>query len=304
MPRSIWSGSISFGLVTIPVKAYSAIRAHDVHFHLLAPDGSRVHNQRVSEKSGKVVEYGKLKKGYETSKGKYAVFEQDELKALAPASTKTIDVEDFVPLEDIDPIYFERTYHLAPADDAAARAYALLATVMEERQRIGIGKVVMREKQYLAAVRPFGKGLALSTMLFADEVVPQSDVDAVPTRRAKVDGRARKLAEQIVDSLESTWKPERYHDDYEEELRKRIKAKQKGKVEPAADEEEQPAKVIDLMEALQASLDRTAASRGSSKGSRKKATKKNARPRPSSSPTTRAKSSTGRRTTKRTKRAS
>jgi DNA end-binding protein Ku len=259
MARSIWSGSLSFGLVTIPVKTYSAIRQHDVHFHLLAPDGSRVHNQRVSEKSGKAVEYSKLKKGYETSKGKYAVFEQDELKALAPPSTKTIDIEDFVPLEDIDPIYFERTYHLAPADDASARAYALLASVMEERQRVGIGKVVMREKQYLAAVRPYGKGLALSTMLFADEVVPQSDISDVPSRRPTIKSRERALARQIIDSLDSEWKPQRYHDDYEQELRKRIKAKRKGKVESTTEEQPPPAPVVDLMEALEASLDRSKA---------------------------------------------
>jgi DNA end-binding protein Ku len=270
LARSIWSGSISFGLVTIPVKAYSAIRQHDVHFHLLAPDGSRVHNQRISEKSGKVVEYSELKKGYETSKGKYAVFEQDELKELAPPSTKTIDIEDFVALEDIDPIYFERTYHLAPADDASARAYALLASVMEERQRVGIGKVVMREKQYLAAVRPFGKGLALSTMLFADEVVDQSDISDVPSRRPTIKGRERALAEQIVESLESEWKPQRYHDDYEEELRKRIKAKQKGKLETTVEEQAPPARVVDLMEALQASLDRGTARKSTTKSTRKR----------------------------------
>ena len=256
MPRSIWSGAISFGLVNIPVKAYSAIREHDVHFHLLAPDGSRVHNQRVSEKSGKVVEYRQLKKGYEISKGRYVTFDQDELKALAPPSSKTIDIEDFVALEDIDPIYFERTYHLAPGTDAAAQAYGLLATVMEERGRVGIGKVVMREKQYLVAIRPYGKGLALSTMLFADEVVDQDDIAGVPARRARVSGRERALAEQIVDSLESEWKPSRYHDDYEEELRKRIKAKQRGKLETVAEAEPPPAKVVDLMEALQASLER------------------------------------------------
>jgi DNA end-binding protein Ku len=256
MARSVWSGSISFGLVTIPVKAYSAIHEHDVHFHLLAPDGSRVHNQRVAEKSGKPVEYADLKKGYETSKGKYVVFEQDELAALAPASTRSIDIEDFVALEDIDPIYFERTYHLAPADDASAHAYALLASVMEDRQRVGIGKVVMREKQYLAAIRPYGKGLALSTMHFADEVVDQSDIDSIPARRSRVGDRERALAEQIVDTLESPWKPERYHDDYEDELRKRIKAKQKGKLETVQEEPEPPAMVADLMEALQASLDR------------------------------------------------
>ncbi len=274
MPRSIWSGSISFGLVNIPVKAYSAIREHDVHFHLLAPDGSRVHNQRVSEKSGKVVEYRELKKGYETSKGRYVTFDQDELKALAPPSSKTIDIEDFVALEDIDPIFYERTYHLAPGSDAAARAYGLLATVMEERGRVGIGKVVMREKQYLAAIRPYGKGLALSTLLFADEVVDQDDIPGVPSRRARVSPRERALAEQIVDSLESEWKPSRYHDDYEEELRKRIKAKQRGKLETVAEEEQPPAKVVDLMEALQASLERGGRRPTRTKAARaKKATK-------------------------------
>jgi DNA end-binding protein Ku len=271
MARSIWSGSISFGLVTIPVKTYSAIREHDVHFHLVASDGARVRNQRVSEKSGKVVEYDELKKGYETSKGKYAVFDQDELKELAPPSTKTIDIEDFVPLDDIDPIYFQRTYHLAPANDAAAHAYALLATVMEDQRRVAIGKVVMREKQYLAAIRPYGKGLALSTLLFADEVVPQSDIPDVPTRRAKISSRERALAEQIVEPLESDWKPERYHDDYEEELRRRIKAKQKGKLETVAEEDEQPAKVLDLMAALQASLDQ---GKGTRRTTSKRATKK------------------------------
>ena len=279
MARSIWSGSISFGLVNIPVKAYSAIHEHDVRFHLLAPDGSRVHNKRVSEKSGRTVEYSQLKKGYETSKGKYVVFEQDELKALAPPSTKTIDIEDFVALDDIDPIFYERTYHLAPANDAADHAYALLATVMEERGRVGIGKVVMREKQYLAAIRPYGKGLAMSTMLFADEVVDEDEIAGIPKRRARVSPRERALAEQIVDSLESEWKPARYHDDYEEELRKRIKAKQRGKLETVVEEEEPPAKVVDLMEALQASLEsgrrRTAAK--TTRKSTRKSTRKTAK---------------------------
>jgi DNA end-binding protein Ku len=258
--------------VNIPVKTYSAIREHDVHFHLVAPDGSRVHNKRVSEKTGRTVEYRQLKKGYETSKGKYVTFDQEELQALAPPSSRTIDIEDFVPLEDIDPIFFERTYHLAPANDAAGHAYALLATVMEERGRVGIGKVVMREKQYLAAIRPYGNGLAMSTMFFADEVVDEDDIPGIPKRRARVNPRERKLAEQIVDSLESEWEPTRYHDDYEEELRKRIKAKQRGKLETTVDEEAPPAKVVDLMEALQASLD-SGGRRQATKSTRKSASK-------------------------------
>jgi DNA end-binding protein Ku len=254
MARSIWSGSLTFGLVSIPVKAFAAIREHDVHFHLLAPDGSRVHNQRVSEKSGKVVEYDDLKKGYETSKGRYAVFEQQELRDLAPASSKSVDIEDFVALADIDPIFYQRTYHLAPAGDGATHSYALLASVMEKRQRVGIGKVVMREKQYLAAIRPYGKGLVMSTMLFCDEIVPQSEIDSIPARRPRITARELALAEQIVEALETEWKPERYHDDYEEELRRRIKAKRTKKTE-TVEEEKPAAKVLDLMEALQASLD-------------------------------------------------
>jgi DNA end-binding protein Ku len=182
------------------------------------------------------------------------VIEPDELKKLAPRSTKAIEIEDFVALEEIDPIYFERTYHLAPQNDAAARAYALLATVMSDKQRVGIGKVVMREKQYLAAIRPFGKGLAMSTMLFADEVIAPSEIDGMPARKAAVADREKKMAAQIVDSLASDWDPKRYKDDYESQVQRLLKAKAKGK-EIEVPEPEESAKVLDLTEALRASLE-------------------------------------------------
>jgi DNA end-binding protein Ku len=273
MARSIWTGSISFGLVSIPVRVFSAIREHDVQFHQLAPDGSRIHLERVSEKSGRKVEFKSIKKGYETSKGKWVVIEPDELKRLAPASTKAIEIEDFVALEDIDPIYFERTYHLAPQNDSAARAYALLASVMADKQRIGIGKVVMREKQYLAAIRPYGKGLAMSTMLFADEVVPQSEIEDMPRRRATVAAREKKMAAQIVDALARDWDPKRYHDDYQAQVRALVKAKAKGK-EIEAPQPEASAKVLDLTEALRASLEsgpRRPARKSARKSTRKRA---------------------------------
>jgi DNA end-binding protein Ku len=282
--RSIWTGSISFGLVNIPVRVFSAVRPHDVRFHQVAPDGSRIHVERVSGKTGKKVDFGDLKKGYETAKGKWVLFDKGELDKLAPASTKTIDIEDFVALDDIDPIYYERTYHLAPQGEAAESAYALLASVMSERGRVGIGKVVMRDKQYLAAIRPYGKGLALSTMLFADEVVPQSDIEGVPARKKTVGAREKKLAGQILDSLESDWDPKRYHDDYEEQLRSIIRAKAKGKAVEVEEQPEPSAKVLDLVEALQASLEgrrpkRAAArpSRGTGTKRAKKATKKRAK---------------------------
>jgi DNA end-binding protein Ku len=273
MARSIWTGSISFGLVSIPVRVFSAIREHDVQFHQLAPDGSRIHLERVSEKSGRKVEFKSIKKGYETSKGKWVVIEPDELKRLAPASTKAIEIEDFVALEDIDPIYFERTYHLVPQNDSAARAYALLASVMADKQRIGIGKVVMREKQYLAAIRPYGKGLAMSTMLFADEVVPQSEIEDMPRRRATVAAREKKMAAQIVDALARDWDPKRYHDDYQAQVRALVKAKAKGK-EIEAPQPEASAKVLDLTEALRASLEsgpRRPARKSARKSTRKRA---------------------------------
>lgn len=254
MARAIWTGSISFGLVTIPVKVYSAVHEHDVHFHQVTAKGARVHYKRVTE-SGRTVEYSDIKKGYELAKGKVVIIEPDELSAIAPETTRTIDIEAFVPLAEIDPIYFDRTYHLAPADDGGARAYALLAAVMGDRERVAIGKVVMRDKQYLAAIRPYGKGLAMSTMLFADEVVAPSEIDDVPTRGRAVNDREKKMAVQILDSLATHWDPKRYHDDYQERVRKLVQAKAKGKAieSPAAPE---PEKVLDLVAALEASLER------------------------------------------------
>jgi len=253
--RSIWTGSISFGLVNIPVRLYSAIHEHDVHFHQLAPDGSRIHYERVSEKTGKAVDYDKIRRGFETSRGRYVVFDKGELEALQPASTKTIDIEDFVGLAEIDPVYYERTYLLAPDGEGAGKGYALLASVMDDTQRVAIGKVVMREKQYLAAIRPYGKGLALSTMRFADEVADPAKVDVFPARKATVNPREKKMAKEIVESMAGSWDPERYHDDYEEQLRAVIKAKAKGKT-VEVEHEEPTAQVVDLMEALRASLDR------------------------------------------------
>jgi DNA end-binding protein Ku len=274
MPRAIWSGSITFGLVSIPIRLHTAVREHKIHFHQLAPDGSRVKYKRVSEKSGREVDYDKVTRGYETSKGKYVEFESGELEQMAPTATKTIEIEDFVPLPDIDPIYFDRTYHLEPSGDGAAHSYALLASVMDERERIGIGTIVIRERQHLAAIRPYGKGLVLSTLHFADEIVDQSDLEGIPSRKPTVSPKEKKLAVQILDALETDWKPSRYHDTYEEQLHDVIAAKEKGKV-IEVEEEEPSAKVLDLMEALQASLD----SAGGRKGSkpRKAATKRPAK---------------------------
>ena len=269
MARSIWSGAISFGLVTVPVKAYTATRDHTVHFHQLDEHGARVRYEKVSEKTGKPVD--DIKMGYERSKGHYVTFEKDELDELRPESTKTVDVSDFVDLADIDPIYYESTYWLGPDGDAAKRAYSLLLTAMEDEQKVGIGTVVMRNKQYLAAIRPLDGALAMSTMRFADEVVPQSAIDEIPSRRAKADPKELKLAHQIVDALASDWDPERYHDTYTEQLRDLIERKATGEEVVVEDAPKASSNVVDLMAALQASVEHARSGRSTKSGSKAKA---------------------------------
>jgi DNA end-binding protein Ku len=276
MARPTWSGAISFGLVNVPVKAYSAVRDHDVHFHQIDKStGARIRNRKVSAETGKEVDADDIEMGFEIEDGRYVTFDKGELDELRPASTRAIDVTDFVALDDVDPIYYERTYWLAPEDsDAAKRAYQLLRAAMEERGKVAIGTVVMRNKQYLTAIRPLDSALAMSTMRFADEVVPRSDLDEVPDRRTKPDAKMLRMATELVDSLAGDWDPSQYRDTYTDELRKRIEAKEAGEEiteEPAAEPE---GKVVDLMEALQASVEgsrkrRRTGGRGKSKKSRK-----------------------------------
>jgi DNA end-binding protein Ku len=255
MARPVWTGTISFGLVNVPVRAYTAVRDHDVHFHQLDKrSGARIRNRKVSEKSGREVDDDQIELGFEVRDGRYVTFDKEEVKELRPASTKQIEVTDFVALEEVDPIYYERTYWLGPDGKEAGKAYQLLLAAMEERGRVAIGTVAMRNKEYLTAVRPLDGVLAMSTMRFADEIVDRRDVDGLPARRSKPDAKLMKLAVQIVDSLAGDWRPEQYHDTYADELRRRIKAKDQGKevVEEAAPEP--TADVVDLMEALEASV--------------------------------------------------
>ncbi|HEX4980252.1 MAG TPA: Ku protein [Ilumatobacteraceae bacterium] len=279
MARPVWSGSINFGLVNVPVKSYTAVHDHDVHFNQLEKgSGSRIRNRKVAEKSGKAVDPDDIAMGFEISKGRYVTFDKKELEELRPASTRMIEVTDFVALDDIDPIYYERTYWLAPDGDAAKKAYALLLAAMEDSGRVAIGTVVMRNKQYLTAVRPLDGALAMSTMRFADEVVPRADVDGLPNRRAKPEPKALRMATQLVESLASDWDPARYRDTYVEELRKRIKARDKGKQIVEKDEPAPEGKVLDLMAALERSVEaakgRKTAQKSSAKAPARKRTSK------------------------------
>jgi DNA end-binding protein Ku len=258
MARAIWSGSVSFGLVNIPVKVYAGVRDHSVHFHQLdKKSGSRIRYEKVAEKTGREVDAAQIDLGYEAEKGKLVVVNPKELEELRPRTTRTIDITDFLELSAVDPVYYNRTYWLVPDGNAAGRAYWLLVAAMEDRDRVGVGMVVMRNKQYLAAIRPREGALAMSTMHFADEVVAWSDIGSEPPKSSSADRKERDLASQIIDSLAAPWEPQRYHDTYTQEVRRLIRAHEKG--QDVVVEEAPAARVqtADLMEVLEASLKAT-----------------------------------------------
>jgi len=258
MPRPIWSGAISFGLVTVPVKLYPAVHSKDVSFHQIdESSGARIKYKRVSEKTGREVPYERIAKGYEVDDGEYVVIDPKELEKFAPEATRRIDISDFVDLDEIDPIYYEHAYFLAP-DKGGDKAYALLLKAMDDAGKVAIGRVVIRTKEYLAAIRPYGnKALALETMLFPDEIDDVSEVPGIPGRSAKVTPQELKMAKQLIESLSNEWDPDKYEDTHRKRVLDFIKKKAKGKtIEIEHHEDERPA-VADLMEALRASVDKS-----------------------------------------------
>lgn len=256
MPRATWSGSISFGLVNIPIKLYTAVSRKNVRFNQIdTRTGSRIKQKRVSEADGSEVPYEALAKGYELSSGNYVLVTEDEMASLDPEASRTIDIEEFVDLAEIDPIFYDTTYWIAP-DKATIKPYALLLKAMEESGKVGIARFVMRSKQYLCAVRPDGDHLALSTMIYADEVNDPAEVPELePVEGVEVSDRELAMAQQLVDSLVADFEPAKYSDTYREkvmDLVERKAAGESGLVEaPAAVAQE---KVVDLMAALEASV--------------------------------------------------
>jgi DNA end-binding protein Ku len=255
MPRSIWSGAISFGLVNVPVKLYSAVSRKTVRFNQLnAQTGNRIQQKRVDPETGEEVAYDDIVKGFELTKGRYVVLTPEELDALDPERTRTIDIEDFVALEEIDPVYYDHPYWLVP-DKGAAKAYGLLLEAMREAGRVAIARVVLRSKEQLVAIRPAGHGLMMETMIFADEVVPPEDIEELPEEsELKVSDRELKMAEQLIDSLTSEWDPEKYSDEYREKVLDLIERKAQGEEITVQPEAPAPERVPDLMAALEASL--------------------------------------------------
>jgi DNA end-binding protein Ku len=256
MARAIWTGSISFGLLNVPVRLYSAVSRKNVSFReLRASDSSRVRHKRVAEADGEEVPYEEIVKGYEIAPEQYVVLTRDELEELDPQKTKAIEIQDFVDLDEIDPIYFDHPYYLGP-DKGAEKAYALLVKAMSDSHKVAIARFVLRNRENLAAIRPMGKVLTMATMRFADEVVSPDELeDVIPQNGRKLEKREVEMAGQLIESLSGEFDPKKYRDEYREELLSLIERKGRGEeIVEAVSEEPKPTKAPDLMAALEESL--------------------------------------------------
>ena len=256
MARAIWSGSISFGLLNVPVKLYSAVSKQTIRFRELREDDkSRIRHKRVAEEDGKEVPYEKIVKGYEVTPEQYVILTRDELEELDPKKTRAIEIQDFVDLDDIDPIYFEHPYYLGP-DKGAEKPYALLAKAMRDERKVAIARFVLRNKEHLAAIRPMDGVLTLTTMRFADEVVPPDQLDGVESADGrKLEKRELEMAKELIDSLSRDFEADKYRDEYREELLSLIERKAQGEeIVAKPSEEPKPTKAPDLMAALEESL--------------------------------------------------
>ncbi|MGZ6965438.1 MAG: non-homologous end joining protein Ku, partial [Acidimicrobiia bacterium] len=252
MPTTIWTGSISFGLVTVPVKLTPATKSRDVSFNQLEEGtGARIRLRRVSEQTGEEVAPNNIVKGYEIEKGRYVVVEKSELEALAPKASHTIEIEDFVDLDEIDPLYFDSPYYVL-ADEKALKPYKLLVDAMTRLQKVAVGRVVIRAKERLVAIRPLDGMLCVETMRYADEVISRDKLEGIPGDDIEVSERELAMATQLVETLSSDFEPDKYHDEYREQLLGLIDQKAAGEEIVAQPEPEAPAKVLDLMAALEA----------------------------------------------------
>lgn len=266
MARAVWTGALSFGLVSIPVSLYPATQDHEVRFHQFERGTtSRVRYRRVNQDTGAEVDYSDIVKGAELPDGEYVVVTDEELEEVAPRQTNSIEISDFVELDQIDPVYFQRSYFLGARDDNARKPYALLTSAIEQSGRAAVASFVLRNKEYLAVIRPYRGALILETMYFADEVrQPDQVLDNQPDRRS-LRKQDLDMAVKLIDSMSADWDPKRYHDEYTERVNELVTAKSRDE-KFETPEEEPSADVIDLTAALQASIDRVRG--GSSKSSK------------------------------------
>lgn len=296
MARAIWSGTISFGLLNVPVRMYSAVARRNIALReIRESDSARIKHRRVAEGTDEEVPYENIVKAYELSPGQYVPLGKDEMAALAPEKTRAIDVQDFVDIEEIDPMYFDSPYYLGPAD-GAEKAYSLLASAMESSGKAAIARFVFRNKEHLSAIRASDGVLTLTTMRFHDEVVPADELDVLPDKKPKVAKKEQQMAEQLIDSLSTEFEPNQYRDEYREQLLALIEQKAEGK-EIVAPETEAPkeTKAPDLMAALEESIaavkDKGSASSKSKPAKSKTAKKSKSKSKSKSSSRSKAKAS-------------
>lgn len=269
MPRPMWSGSISFGLVNIPVKLYNAIKKKSIHFNQLRKsDGCRIRLKKVCPSDGTEVPADNIVKGYEISPEQYVVVTSEELEAIQPKNARTIAIEDFVNLDQIDPLYYNSCYYLTP-DKGAGNAYFLLLAAMQSTRKVAIARVVMRNKEYLTAIRPMGKALALSTMHFADEIIAAVELEELPTDVSEPNKKELVMAEQLIESLTTDFEAGKYHDQYYQQIMDMLEKKAEGQTVINQPDVKEGGKVIDLMAALEASI--SAIKEKNSSGKAKKA---------------------------------
>jgi DNA end-binding protein Ku len=278
MPRAIWKGSISFGLVNIPIALYSATRREELKFRLLRKsDLSPVNYKRVAQKDGKEVSWDQIVKGYEYEKGKYVVLKDEDFERVDLEATQTVDIKDFVDQEDIDPMFFYKPYYLEP-QKGGDKAYALLRDALKDSNKVGIAKVVIKTRQYLAGVKPEDTALVLELMHFADELADPEKLH-VP-KKTEVGKREMNMAKSLIDSMSSKWNPEKYKDDYREALMEVIEEKVEAggkEIEEKPKKVPKPTKIIDLVSVLQKSLEQTGGKKkatAKSRGKRKRPSKK------------------------------
>ncbi|MDI3102363.1 Ku protein [Streptomyces rochei] len=273
MARAIWTGVITFGLVSVPVGLFTATENHTVHFHQLQRGTSdRIRNRRVNERTGEEVDPGDIVKGYEVGEGEYVVVEPDELDEIAPGRSRALEITDFVDLDGIAPVYFDRTYYVAPRGKEYLKVYELLRAALAESGKAGVATFVMRNRQYLTVLRAEDEVLVLQTLHWADEVRdPGRELPELPSERA---GRDKELdmALRLVDALSGPWEPERYHDTYQEKVRELVRAKAEGQEVAVAEEAPQATNVVDLMDVLRGSLERAGGARGGKPAAESKGT--------------------------------
>src|SRR6202011_5662206 len=229
MARTIWKGSLNFGLVNVPVGLYPATQDKTIHFNQFeAGTSDRIRYKKVNERTGQEVETGKIVKGVDLGGGEYVIMTDEELAAAAPEKSRLIEITDFVDLDKIDPVFFRTTYYLAPEGEAANKAYALLRQVMRNTNKVAIGTLVLRNKEYPVAIRPGDDVLKLETMYFADEIrSPSKELPALPDQ-AELNDREVSMAQLLLESMESEWDPDRYHDTHRQKVEALIETKQQG----------------------------------------------------------------------------